>query len=54
MNSTLPSHSYLDLSETDSSKCLATQEDIDAVNTHLRNVLESNKRFPFSLIDRPF
>ncbi len=42
--STLPSHSYLDLSITDSSNCLATQNDMNAVTTHIRNVLEANKR----------
>ena len=36
-NSTLPSHSYLDLFVTDWSKCLATQDDMNAVTTHLRN-----------------
>jgi hypothetical protein len=44
-NSTLPGNSYLDVSNTDSSKELATQADIDTVNTHIENVLESNKRF---------
>jgi hypothetical protein len=50
MNSTLPSHSYLDLSVTDSSQCKATQQDMDAVNTHLRNVLQSNERFDSLLV----
>jgi hypothetical protein len=38
------SGSYLHLSETDLSRGLATRTDIDSVNTHLRHVLQTNKR----------